>query len=135
MCKTTKFFIIFIAQMVIWGPAFAQQPSSPEEQEKQMYEMTQKTVDRYAEDYKLEDWQIFYVDSIFMTNNRGLMVEIQKMQAQMVTNADLYKQTQDKWTKKTEEALKKVFNPEQWEKYLKQTGEKKKKSKDKKQNK
>ena len=59
---------IFLAVVCLLFSAltvFAQQnPPSQEEQEKKLSEYIQKEVDRLEMSLKLEDWQVFYVDSI-----------------------------------------------------------------------
>ena len=56
---------------------FAQQnPPSPEEQEKKLAEFIQKEVDRWETTLKLEDWQVFYVDSILNHDYRAMQEEM-----------------------------------------------------------
>ena len=100
--------------------AFAQQNApSPEEQEKKMSEYIQKEVDRFEMTLKLEDWQVFYVDSILNHDYRAMQEELNNLSASKVTNYDIYTRTGDKWAEKIYVAFRKVLNDSQWEKYLK----------------
>lgn len=110
---------------------FAQQPKSPEEQEKQLREAIDKEVDRYIDMLDLEDWQAFYVDSILTYNYGQRMAEINKLAEAKVSNMDLVYQVSDKWVEATYVAFQKVFDENQWAKYLKQGAAKEKKSRDK----
>lgn len=110
---------------------FAQQPKSEKEQEKLFYESIEKQIERYTEQFSLDDWQVFYVDSIITNNSIGLRDEIMALSASKVSNSDIYVATQDKWGEATFVALQKVFNEEQWAKFLKQGGARDKKARDK----
>lgn len=110
---------------------FAQQPKSEKEQEKLFYESIEKQIERYTEQFNLDDWQVFYVDSIITTNSLGLRDEIMALSASKVSNSDIYVAAQDKWGEATFVALQKVFDEEQWAKFLKQGGARDKKARDK----
>ena len=100
--------------------AFAQQqePQTPEQREKQLYESIQKQVDGYAESLDLEDWQVFYVDSTLQHDYAAMMEEIQDMQKSKVDNVDLYRNVQDKWMEQIEKSYRKYFTDDQWSLYL-----------------
>ncbi len=46
-------------------------------------------------------------------------------------NRDLYISINDKWMEQIENSYKRFFNPEQWEKYWKNTGKRAQKERDK----
>ena len=101
--------------------AFAQQnPPSPEEQEKKLSEYIQKEVDRLEMTLKLEDWQVFYVDSILNHDYRAMQEEMNKLSSSKVSNYDIYTRTSDKWAENIYVAFRKVLNDNQWAKYLKE---------------
>lgn len=112
--------------------AFAQQNApSPEEQEKKMSEYIQKEVDRFEMTLKLEDWQVFYVDSILNHDYRAMQEELNNLSASKVTNYDIYTRTGDKWAEKIYVAFRKVLNDNQWEKYLKSGAARERKAREK----
>ena len=111
---------------------FAQQnPPSPEEQEKKLAEFIQKEVDRWEMTLKLEDWQVFYVDSILNHDYRAMQDELDNLSSAKVSNTDIYIRTQDKWNEQIYQALSKVMNEAQWNKYLKMGAAREKKFRDK----
>ena len=113
--------------------AFAQQqgPQTPEQREKQMYENIQKQVDNLAETLDLEDWQIFYADSILTTNFGALAKEFEALGKNRVSDPEVYSRLQDACMEKNYNALHAILNEEQWTKYLKTGAARDKKARDK----
>jgi len=119
--------------LMIGTLAFAQQqaPQTPEEREKQMYEAIQKQVDQLAESLDLEDWQIFYADSILTHDYGAMQKEFEAMSGNKVGNSDLYISVQDKWNEQIYNSFQKILSEDQWAKYLKQGAARAKKARDK----
>lgn len=129
--KSTKLFatVVFLMASLC---AFAQQPPQDDkEEQKQLDEMIEKQIDRYSDLLDLADWQIFYLDSIYHHDYAEMFDEIKQMSKARVGNADLYQQVQDKWSEQMYVAIRKVFDDEQWAKYLKSGAERDKKARDK----
>lgn len=126
---------IFLAVVCLLFSAltvFAQQnPPSQEEQEKKMSEYIQKEVDRLEMTLKLEDWQVFYVDSILNHDLRAMQEEMNNLSSSKVSNYDIYTRTNDKWAEKIYVAFRKVLNDNQWQKYLKSGAARDKKAREK----
>ena len=112
-------------------PGLAQENKTPEEREKEFYEAIQSQIDRMAEQLDLEDWQVFYVDSIYTHDYKAMQDEFAAMSAAKMTNTDLFYDVQDKWMEQMYNALHKVFNEEQWNRYLKSGAARDKKQRDK----
>lgn len=111
---------------------FAQQNQpNPEEQEKKLAEYIQKEVDRFEMTLKLEDWQVFYVDSILNHDYRAMQEEMNSLSSAKVSNYDIYTRTSDKWAENIYAAFRKVLNDSQWEKYLKNGAARDKKAREK----
>ena len=127
--KSMKFFVTLTLLLLPLG-VFAQQMSEAE-QEKKLMEAIEKEVDHHAQNLELEDWQVFYVDSILTTNYKGMMDELQELNKSKVSNADLFVMAQDKWMEKTYNAFQKVLDEAQWARYLKAGAAKDKKARDK----
>ena len=68
----------------------------------------------------LEDWQVFYVDSILKHDYTAMMAEADKLRAAKVANSSLYVEVNDRWMEKIDAAYRKIFTDEQWAAYLKQ---------------
>ena len=126
---------IFLAVVCLLFSAltvFAQQnPPSQEEQEKKLSEYIQKEVDRLEMSLKLEDWQVFYVDSILNHDYRAMQEEMNNLSSSKVTNYDIYTRASDKWAEKIYVAFRKVLNDNQWQKYLKSGAAREKKAREK----
>ena len=123
------FGIAALLLLPLW--AGAQQPQSEEEELKQLREAIDRTVESYENLLHLEDWQTFYVDSILTHDYEALRQELKGLRAAKVSNTDIYTTVQDKWAEQVYNALHKVFNEDQWAKYLKSGAARDKKSRDK----
>ena len=132
--KYLNLAVAFFAWTALFLPSAAknqQPPQTPEQQEKQFTEMVDKEVKRLTDLLDLEYWQEFYVDSILTHDLRARMEEIQSMQKAKVENTDLYMAVSDKWMQKIDDAYKRFFTQEQWDKYWKTTGKRAQKERDK----
>ena len=128
--KAIKFFwITTLLLLPLW--AVAQQPQSEEEELKQMREAIDATVENYEKLLDLEIWQTFYLDSILTHDYNALRDELKDLRDAKISNSDAYSRVQDKWAEQIYVSLQKVFNEEQWQKYLKSGAARDKKSRDK----
>ena len=129
-CRTALLFLM----LLVPGVAFAQQqqgPQTPEQREKQMYENIQKQVDDMASSLDLEDWQIFYADSILTTNFGALAKEFEELGKNRVSDLEVYSRLQDSCMEKNYNAFRAILNEQQWAKYLKTGAARDKKARDK----
>lgn len=118
MPTNKKLLISVLAVFICWA-AFAQEENKPITPE----EMAEKEVTRLEEALKLEDWQVFYVDSTLVHDYSAWMEELNSLRKARVENSDIYMSVQDKWMERIEAAYRKFFTEEQWQKYLKQGGD------------
>ena len=100
--------------------------------EKEFYESVEREIDRLTSLLKLEDWQVFYVDSILTHDYKAMQAELKELQDKKVSNTDMYYEIQYKWQDRMYDAYHKLFNDAQWTKYLKSGAEREKKNRDKK---
>ena len=112
-------------------PASAQSGQKKEDKEKKMDEFIQNQVNNLENSLKLETWQTFYVDSILNHDYRAMQDELDNLSSAKVSNTDIYIRTQDKWNEQIYQALSKVMNEAQWNKYLKMGAAREKKFRDK----
>ena len=123
------------ALLSVGTPLLAQQqtedPKAAAEQEKKLQEFINTSIETLESTLKLEDWQVFYVDSILNNDYRALQEELNTLTRAKVSNSDLYTQTSDKWAEQMYNSIHKVLNEDQWAKYLKTGAERAKKSRDK----
>ena len=129
--KATKLFAV-LAILAASIQGFAQDPQEQErEQQKKFDEYIEKQVDSFTTLLDLEDWQMFYVDSILRADKGQLGEEIKDLSKSRVYNSDLYVMVQDRCDERIYNAFRKVFNDEQWAKYLKTGAAREKKARDK----
>ena len=112
-------------------PASAQSGQKKEDKEKKMDEFIQNQVSNLENSLKLETRQTFYVDSILNHDYRAMQDELDNLSSAKVSNTDIYIRTQDKWNEQIYQALSKVMNEAQWNKYLKMGAAREKKFRDK----
>ena len=113
-------------------PGLAQEQAlTPEQREKQLYENIQKQVDDMADRLDLEDWQVFYADSILTANFGELAREYEQLGRNRVSDPDIYVRIQDGCMEKNYNAFRRILSDEQWAKYLKSGAAREKKARDK----
>ena len=119
--KIALFAVFSVVLSVVTGISSLaqQQQMTPEEREKKMEEFIQSKIEKMETSLKLEFWQVFFVDSIFHHDYFAMNDEAERLRLGKVSNADIYKASQDKWSDKIDSSLRKVLNDEQWEKYMK----------------
>ncbi|MBR5300431.1 MAG: hypothetical protein IKU36_09315 [Bacteroidales bacterium] len=106
--------VLAVFLMIFMGfQAYAQQ------EQPDLMEQAEMEADRLQRLLYLEDWQTFYVDSILKHDYSAMLAEYEQLQKAKVSNASIYQLVQDKWKDKMDEAFRKVFNDEQWSRYLK----------------
>ena len=128
--KSMKFLAIVVA-LLLPIFAFGQQQPDDAEMEKQLRESIDKEVERYTSLLDLEDWQVFYMDSILNHNYMARKDEMVKLNDAKVSNFDAYTRISDKWIEATYVAIQKILDEDQWTKYLKAGALKEKKARDK----
>ena len=104
-----KRILLAATALLISLASYAQEQKEPD-----FYELAEKETERLQRTVKLEDWQIFYVDSIAMND------DLQRLQANKVSNSSIYQGIQDKWMEQIDNAFRKFFTDDQWAAYLKQ---------------
>ena len=129
--KAIKIFGIAALLLLPFWAGAQQQPQSEEEELKQMREAIDRTVENYENLLDLEIWQTFYVDSILTHDYNALREELNGLRDAKMSNSDAYQRVQDKWAEQIYNSFQKVFNEEQWQKYLKTGAGRDKKSRDK----
>lgn len=110
-----KRIILSTAALILSIASYAQQQEEPD-----FYELAEKETERLQRTVKLEDWQLFYVDSVLVHDYMAMNDDLQRLQANKVSNSSIYQGIQDKWMEQIDHAFRKFFTDEQWEAYLKQ---------------
>ena len=116
----------------LFSPGCLQEQTADEKKaEKEFNESIERELDRLTRLLDLEDWQIFYVDSILVHDYKAMQAELTDLQKQKVSNTNMYYDVQYKWMDKIYDAYGKLFDEDQWAKYLKSGAAREKKTRDK----
>ena len=126
-----KFFGIIILLCLPICLSAQQSQTDPEKEEKQMRTAIDSQIETFTRTLKLEDWQVFYLDSIMTHDYTAMRDEIKSLSEAKVGNADAYQMTQDKWMEKMYQAFDKVLDRDQLAKYQKSGAGRDKKARDK----
>lgn len=123
------FSLITLASLLLLAETvsvFAQEPQEPD-----IDKIVSAQVENLTRTFKLDEVQVFYVDSILQYNYPAMMDELNKTKRTGASNDETFQSISDKWMAATDEAFEKVFTEDQWQKYLKSTYGKEKKRRDK----
>lgn len=118
MRTNKKTLLAVLAAFICWTAVAQDENKQPTPEE-----MAEKETERLERTLKLEDWQVFYVDSTLVHDYSAWMEELNGLRKARVENSDLYVSIQDKWMERIEDAYRKFFTEAQWQEYLKQGGE------------
>jgi len=107
-------------------PGFAQEPQEPD-----INQIIATQLDNLTRTFKLDEIQVFFVDSVLQFNFPAMMDEIAKTRKTGASNSETYQAVSDKWMDATDAAFEKIFTEDQWKRYLKSSYGKEKKRRDK----
>ncbi len=102
-----------------------------EAQEPDMDKIINNQLDNLTRTFKLDEVQVFFVDSILQYNYPAMMAEMEQTRKTGASNSDTYQAISDKWMDATDRAFERFFTEEQWKKYLKSNYGKEKVRRDK----
>lgn len=105
--------------------------SAQEPQEPDMDKIIESQLENLTRMFKLDEVQVFFVDSILQHNFPAMTAEFEESRKSGATNGETYQAISDKWMAATDEAFERLFTEEQWKKYMKSTYGKEKKRRDK----
>ncbi len=117
--KLNNFFLLVFCLLAVTSTIDAQTNQPPQ---KTPVELAAEQADRLQIDLKLNDYQVFLIDSVLQANLTGVTQEFDKMRAGGVQSHDIYREIQIKWRRKTEDAFEKILTRQQFERYLKLSG-------------
>lgn len=106
--------------------AAAQDPQEPD-----VNQIINQQIENLTRSFKLDEVQVFFVDSILQYNYPAMMDEFNRTKKTGASNDETYQAISDKWMARTDDAFMKVFREDQWTKYLKSAYGKEKKRRDK----
>lgn len=93
-----------------------------DQKQKSPEEIAWEHVEKLEKELNLTSSQAFYVDSILVHNYTGVMEEFEQMHKAGMQNPETYRSLNEKWEARTEEAMKKVLDEQQFIGFLKHVG-------------
>ena len=127
----TKRVILSLAAVLLCTFAAMAQENDPQKREKEFFENLDKQITQMTASLDLDDWQVFYVDSILTHDYQAMQQELTELQKKKVANTDIYNDVVYRWQDRIDDSLQKVFSDEQWSKYQKNGAARAKKARDK----
>ncbi len=119
--------LLFAASLLLSTPAaLAQEPQEPD-----LDKIIATQLDNLTRTFKLDDVQVFFVDSILQYNFRAMTDEFDQTRKTGASNNETFQIISDKWMAATDEAFERFFTEEQWKKYMKSSYGKEKIRRDK----
>ncbi|MHC1690864.1 MAG: hypothetical protein AB9833_08540 [Bacteroidales bacterium] len=118
--KASKLLILIIN--VLFFSPFIYGQNQEQQPQKTPIEVASEQAERLQKELNLKDYQLFLVDSVLQRNFTDLMKEVESMRVAGIQTRESYKSVQEKWTAKTDNAFEKIFDKEQFIKYLKMGG-------------
>lgn len=112
--RTMKRIALFAVSLLL----SAMPEALAQNEQKDLSTMAAEAADNLARMLKLEDWQIYQVDSTYQYNFAHLTEEYNNVHRSGASNSDLYRKVTDRWYEACDTTFHKIFNEEQWQKYL-----------------
>jgi len=109
-----KILLSLAAFMMIGVSISAQEPNAPDPEE-----MIASQVENLEKVLKLDDVEIFYIDSVLRANIPGLLEEMESLRKGGAANQESYVVVSDKWMDAIDKGFEKVLPSEKWERYMK----------------
>ncbi len=128
--KRIALTLLFIA-LALFAVATPLRAQNNDEKPKTIPEIASERADELMKYLKLEDYQVFQIDSTMCHDLQAMQDEVNRMQKAGVSNPDFYEAVIDSWYNATDSTFQHIFTPEQWTRYLKSTYGKAKKHRDK----
>ena len=104
-----------VACLLLASPALHAQ----EAQEPDMDKIINNQLDNLTRSFKLDEVQVFFVDSILQHNYPAMMAEMEQTRKTGASNSDTFQAISDKWMDATDQAFQRFFTEDQWKRYMK----------------
>ena len=109
--------LLLAAALLLSVPAAkAQEPQQPD-----IDQIIANQLDNLTRSFKLDEVQVFFVDSILQYNYRAMNDAFEEARKTGASNADTYQAISDEWMEATDQAFRRFFTEDQWKRYMKST--------------
>ena len=119
--------LLLAAALLLSAPAArAQEPQQPD-----IDQIIANQVDNLTRNFKLDEVQVFFIDSILQYNYRAMNEAFEEARKTGASNSETYQAISDEWMQSTDEAFERFFTEDQWKKYMKSSYGKEKQRREK----
>ena len=119
--------LLLAAALLLSAPAAqAQEPQQPD-----IDQIIANQVDNLTRNFKLDEVQVFFIDSILQYNYRAMNEAFEEARKTGASNSETYQAISDEWMQATDEAFERFFTEDQWKKYMKSSYGKEKQRREK----
>lgn len=118
--KASKLLILTVTILFFSPLIYGQNQEQPPQ--KSPVELASEQADKLQRDLNLKDYQLFLVDSVLQRNFTDLTAKVDEMRVAGIQARESYKTVQDLFAAKIDDAFEKIFDKDQFQKYLKMSG-------------
>jgi hypothetical protein len=128
--RYSKFLLTIMLTLLCGSLLHAQNPQG-EQGPTNFIEVAAKEADNLMKEFDLDFRQVFLIDSLLQDMMPKMNEEMTAIQRSGATNREIYMITYDKWLDAIDKEYEKIFNEEQWKRYLKSARGREKRKRDK----
>lgn len=128
--RYSKFLLTITLTLLCGSGLYAQNPQG-EQGPLNIEEIAAKEADNLMKEFDLDFRQVFLIDSLLQDMMPKMNEEMSAIQRAGVTNRDIFQITYDKWLDAIDKEYEKIFNEDQWKRYLKSNRGREKRKRDK----
>ena len=118
--RYSKFLLSITLTLLCGSLLYAQNPQG-EQGPPNFEELAAKEADNLMREFELDFRQVFLVDSLLQDMMPKMNEEMSAIQRSGATNREIFQITYDKWLDAIDKEYEKIFNDDQWKRYLKST--------------
>ena len=128
--RYSKFLLTIMLTLLCGSLLHAQNPQG-EQGPTNFIEVAAKEADNLMKEFDLDFRQVFLIDSLLQDMMPKMNEEMTAIQRSGATNREIFMITYDKWLDAIDKEYEKIFNEEQWKRYLKSARGREKRKRDK----
>lgn len=129
MKHLSKYIAVAALFLTLSGTLCKAQPAAQEE--KEYADAVAKQVEQMIEQFKLDDYQAFKLDTLMQHYAPIYQAEIKRVKDSGAAQVASFQTVVDKWADFFDSEYQKIFTEEQWKRYLKSPAGREKKKRDK----
>ncbi|NMB36934.1 MAG: hypothetical protein GX993_02685 [Bacteroidales bacterium] len=128
--RYSKFLLTMTLALLYGTLLYAQDPQGGQNPPN-FEEIAAKEADNLMKEFDLDFRQVFLIDSMLQDMMPKMNEEMSAIQRSGATNREIYMITYDKWLDAIDKEYEKIFDDDQWKRYLKSARGREKRKRDK----